>query len=417
MAQPYDYGETQLAQMMYNNRRGYGGSAGENYYNAGVNLGNDIARAMMYYHQRHVAANVSSSLLDAFSRLGVSPQGNFVSTVDAQGKPIKGVEPLLSKGARDSIMQSIGTDRNTAIGVGRVLNDLLAKHAARTMDINARAMAPQTPLNQARTVQALTRAALTKTQQDQLLGQLPPPPIKPPTGSQIMRQQTAQQKELLAQHKSLLDQQKNIGNTLATQIVGDTNYGGKASLVDPSVLLDDSNIKYGQPGGAFDKKNFYEKTDDKDITHVMIPGGADNGKNLVMPIKQFDRLRNLAERWQGLGQQAQTIQDNTLPALQKQHAAFNEAWMSQSPQQQQNLINNLVRNPTPVNKAKVDSWFPGAADQLIQAATGGQAPAPTPSPSAAPEDTSDQTDTGSEEQAPQQPEEEQPDTSQVPGSD
>lgn len=85
-------------------------------------FGNDIADAMGQYHKEHEAYNKAESVANALSRIGITESGDIVPTLGADGKPVKGVKPILDPKSVDLFKTRVGTDRAKAQGALEALS-------------------------------------------------------------------------------------------------------------------------------------------------------------------------------------------------------------------------------------------------------------------------------------------------------
>lgn len=341
--------------------------------------GDAIAGLMDRYHREHQAYDQQLAIAQELSQLAVNDKGNIVR-IDPNIKD-KTLEPIIAPGALEQFTAGTHVKRSEAIGKLKILNDVgefLVRHqisSAIQSKMGETGLTGDVKRQQIETSKA--RKTLTEAQTAKTLGLLPDVP-KAPTGGQIIAEQRAQR-------KMLLGQQAKVADRLINQKVGDQN------ITDPNLLLDDKNIDFGYQDW---RGNFVSKPrGDQNARLARIKGGKDDGTDLVMPWRQFDRLRKSADEWQALGKKANELQTN--------HGVFNQAWGSISPQQQQvavQKLNGLTPDskdlPVEVRKALFDRRFgAGAADTLLST-TGKTAPSATPEPEP---DTSGDTDTTDEE--------------------
>jgi hypothetical protein len=98
---------------------------GSYYAQAGQNLGNDIQDAMQQYHKEHVAYDQQDQLATTLSRLGIDATGNPTVAVDAEGKPVQGVTPIIDPKALATFKTGLSNKRAAATGSLEALNRLL----------------------------------------------------------------------------------------------------------------------------------------------------------------------------------------------------------------------------------------------------------------------------------------------------
>jgi hypothetical protein len=91
--------------------------AGSIYYDALSGVGDDIARSMIYYHQKHQEYDKQLGVANALSRIGVDQEGRIVPIEpDAKGKVDKSIQPILDPKAVE--MFSAGNRRDWARSAG-----------------------------------------------------------------------------------------------------------------------------------------------------------------------------------------------------------------------------------------------------------------------------------------------------------
>jgi hypothetical protein len=86
-----------------------------------ASMGNDIADAMQQYHKEHEQYDQALSTADALSRLGITNDGHITPAVDAQGKSIQGVTPIIDSKAVDLFKTNVGSKRSEARGALQAL--------------------------------------------------------------------------------------------------------------------------------------------------------------------------------------------------------------------------------------------------------------------------------------------------------
>jgi hypothetical protein len=342
--------------------------AGTNYYNALSGVGDDIARSMIYYHQKHVQYDQQMQLANALSRLGVDQSGRIVPIqMDEKGKAVdKNVQSIIDPKALDSFRAGNQRERERSIGGLDAINRLLTQQLGRAIGdrlINA----PGTPrgeLMQERTKQAQSRTGLNTIQAAKILGVIKAPPVMP-TGGQILNQ-------FNQQAKARVNERKAIENRIlsSTYLKGD--------VADPNQLLSNVTVLKNKAPLAWptgDLKDF-----PKDATDVML----DNGKK--MPAAVYKRLHPQAKQWFDLGKPVANI----IPDLNDPNTAKN--------------VSGLIANPNDARRKIFDSFYgPGASAAVLNAQTemSSQVQGKTQADAAAAPDTSEgaeETDTSGEEE-------------------
>jgi len=339
----------------YGGRGGYGAAAGRDLYGGISSFGNDIQRAMMYYHQQHVQYDQQMQLATALSRLGINQQGAIVPmATDEKGKPLdKNIRQIIDPQALQMFQAGNQQQRVQATGALNALNRVLMQQVGRGI---GNAMLMQRPDVQARIEGQQATTRYRNLQAANLMGLLPKPTVLP-TGGQILAEQRAQRREAA-------EQRDNIATTLFN-----------SNIPDPQMLL--QGVQF-QQRGTFGRTTNLDSSQDKSGNWIVPPNAdqvlLDNDKTL--PIKTFNRLYPQAQQWRELGRPApKTILPN-------------------NPRD----IGALLTNPSDRNRAIFDGIYgPGSADAVINAQTKASAAA-TPSPAPA-----DQEVTPEEEQAATEP--------------
>lgn len=324
--------------------------SGDIYYRAlsnfGQSVGSGIGDAMEEYHKRHLRYDQALGVANSLSQIGIDEKGNLVRVggEGTDGQKTKAT-PIIDPKALELFTARGQSERDKAVGGLEALNRLGLHLTGSAAEALMKARIGETGLagqeKQARIAASTSRAKLTDVQIAQQLG-LIPKTQQPPTGGQIMAEQRAQRKERMNERKAILDE-LHVGQ------------GDKAQFIDPELLLDDSAIQYVTKGKLYGV-NQVEK--DK-ATHVQIEDGP------MLSVKEFNRLRTKAQRWQELGKAQQPA-----PTIRPEDAQ------------------KLIQNPTPEMKALFDKAYgqQGLADTVLNA----QQPAKTEPPPAEEADTTEE---------------------------
>jgi len=346
---------------------GYGSTAGENYRRALSGVGEDVARAMIYYHQQHVKYDQSSQLADALSRLGVTPDGRIAPVqTDEKGKVVdKSVRPIIDPKSLQMFQAANQSQRVKATGALEALGKLGIQQLGKAMSEARSDQGLTGQLKAARIQTANTRGALNTIQAAKLLGKIPPvPPV--PTAGQVMMEQRSLRKERFNQRKAIAD---SLG--------ADKNL----PITDPQMLL--SGVQFKVPSSG--AKGFFGGADLTDgVTdnsgNLIPPQGAttavlDNG--MEVPIKAFNRLHQQAQQWKALAA--------PLPQI-----------ITPPPHDMQTLLSD----PSATRKALFDKHYgPGASDLVLSAQdtmTKQQTPTASPQDAEAAPESADEYDTSGE---------------------
>lgn len=340
MADQYDYGSGDLQRMIYMNQmRGYGGAGvggsgvGSMYHNALAGVGNDIARAMMYYHAQHQIYNQQMGVANALSRIGVGPQGNLTNAFDQDGNPIKGVNPIIDKNALQQFQTNNHAGQIQATGALQALNRLGVQQMGKAMQAQVRSNATNQAMAQGpvTATDALGRSYIfnPKTGAYQTNTALPRD-----TSGMTATQQVNMQKSLAAQQQAAqTTAQKTFASTL------------KSNGLSPNALFDPDK----QEQGYYSSGTGFQAVDPEDpnvdtttmdpVTHVRIgyeapsgmtkqgkPIGGNDG--VVMSLDQLHSLQDSAAQLAGPQATAVLNKLRTLPDDDPQVPQA-EQWLSQ----------------------------------------------------------------------------------------
>lgn len=331
---------------------------------AGISgAGNDIARAMLYYHAQHQAYDQQYQIANALSRLGVSQDGTIVPIqMDEKGKPIdKTIKPIIDPKALEPYQARNQQERVRSIGALHALSEIGQRQINRVLSQTLSDTGLTGQLKQERILQSQSRTKLNNAQLGKVLGLIPTQqPL--PTGGQILAEQRSLRKERFNQRKTIAD---NLLNQKVT---------------DPQMLLGGLQFNVPKPGKLYGMNDEFVDPEMDDKGNLVIPKGAkevqlDDGTKI--PIKTFNRLYPQAQKWKMLGADMPSIKAPPPHDIQ-----------------------TLLADPSDQKKAYFDQVYGQGAADLVISAQGKQAAQPQQAPPVDTESAEDTDTTGEEEQTP-----------------